>query len=597
MTRPSACFMLSICLVAILYPLATPAAQSQILGGPMIDACIYGSRELYPGQIVTLQLLVQNSGYIQAVAGYDTPDAWLQYSGGASYSAVVNGASSKTLYDSSEYQIASAGLTAGAGSLQTGLGSIGGSASASHTSLSQSTSSSSYQFSQIGAFGNLQINSAPGVEAGVTTALGITCDLSPGDAPIEIVSDNRMVLGSLPAGAVTAPVPYLVRVSRDAQPGHYKLPLLITYKRLAEDYDYTSFFGQMYGYSNYVEESCIIYLDIVIMGIFDLIVTDITAVDMVPGTNGIVSVRVTHVGTLPVEHAIVYLTSPTIGPCQDSFYYPVNYQLANYQTTAAQQPVAVDQNMLVPVQNSQYLGHMEPGEDRVVKFKLSVADDAEDSDFPVSAVVSYEDPWGTEKSSNVETFGAHVEKQMRFTVDDEPVKIKCGRSTISTLTLTNNGTIDARDAIVRMNALDPFTVSYDTMYLGDVRPGENTTTQFGIKVKPDAVPGTYYVTLEVKYYDSQDDPHVTKIIRKAITVDPPPTLWETILENWLLVLGLIILLIAGLLYAGYRWMKKRQSPDAGVDADASTGVDAAASTGVDADTDAEVSVADGDNIK
>ncbi len=89
-----------------------------------------------------------------------------------------------------------------------------------------------------------------------------------------------------------------------------------------------------------------------------------------------------------------------------------------------------------------------------------------------------------------------------------------------------------------MNALDPFTVSYDTMYLGDVAPGENVTTRYGIKVKPDAVPGEYYVTLEVKYYDSEDDPHVTKIIRKAIVVLPPPTLIETLMENWPLVLGL-----------------------------------------------------------
>ncbi|CAJ35873.1 COG1361 S-layer family protein [Methanocella arvoryzae] len=552
--------MLSICLISLLCPLAAPSAEAQIIGGPMIDACIYGSKELYPGQIVTLQLLVQNSGFITAIAGYDTPDAWLQSTGGASYSAIVNGASSKTLYDSSEYKIAAAGLNGAVGSTGTGIGSLSGSASSTSTSLSQSTSTSSYQFSQIGAFGNLQINSAPGVAAGVTTALGITCELLPGDLPIEIMSDNRMVLGSLPAGTTTAPIPYLVRVSRDAQPGHYKLPLLITYKRLAEDYQYTSFFGQMYGYSNYVEESCLIYLDIVIMGIYDLVVTDITAIDMVPGTNGIVSVRVTNTGLTAVDHAIVYLTTPTIGPCQSSFYYPVNYELATYQTTPLQQPIQLDQNMLVPVQNSQYLGHMEPGEERVVKFKLSVADDAEDGDFPISAVVSYQDKWGTEKSSNVETFGIHVEPRMRFTVDGEPIKIKCGRSIIAHLTLVNNGTMIARDSIVRMNALDPFTVSYDTMYLGDVEPGENVSTQFGIKVKPDAVPGTYYVTLEVKYYDSQDEPHVTKIIRKAITVDPPPTLWETILENWLLVTGLIILLIAGILYAVYRWLKKKKGP-------------------------------------
>jgi hypothetical protein len=135
---------------------------------------------------------------------------------------------------------------------------------------------------------------------------------------------------------------------------------------------------------------------------------------------------------------------------------------------------------------------------------------------------------------------------------------------VANLTLTNNGTELARDAIVRMNALDPFTVSYDTMYLGDVEPEENETTRFGIKVKPDAVPGEYYVTLEVKYYDAQDDPHVTRIIRKAIVVLPPPTLLDTMVENWPLALGLVLLALLGIAYMGYKWLaKRRKTPEAG----------------------------------
>jgi hypothetical protein len=151
---------------------------------------------------------------------------------------------------------------------------------------------------------------------------------------------------------------------------------------------------------------------------------------------------------------------------------------------------------------------------------------------------------------------------MRFKIDPGPVEIKCGRSCVANMTLTNSGSLTARDAIVRMNALDPFTVSYDTMYLGDMAPGENVSTRYGIKVKPDAVPGDYYVTLEVKYYDSQDNPHVTKIIRKAITVLPPPSIWDLLLENWPLVIGLALLVAMGLAYMGFKWMKRRKRPPA-----------------------------------
>jgi hypothetical protein len=146
---------------------------------------------------------------------------------------------------------------------------------------------------------------------------------------------------------------------------------------------------------------------------------------------------------------------------------------------------------------------------------------------------------------------------MRFAAEETPLIIKCGRSCEALLNLTNAGPETANDAVVRVNALDPFVVSYDTAYLGDVEPGESVNTTFGIRVKPDAVPTTYYVTMEVKYYDDKDDSHVTKIIRKAIVVTPPPTLWDNILENWPLAAGAGAVALLGLLYAGRNLLKRR----------------------------------------
>jgi hypothetical protein len=68
------------------------------------------------------------------------------------------------------------------------------------------------------------------------------------------------------------------------------------------------------------------------------------------------------------------------------------------------------------------------------------------------------------------------------------------------------------------------------------------------------------VTLEVKYYDDQDDPHVTRIIRKAIVVFPPPTLLDTVAENWPLALGFVLLFLLGISYMGYKWLAKRRKP-------------------------------------
>ncbi|OPY28473.1 MAG: NPCBM-associated, NEW3 domain of alpha-galactosidase [Methanocella sp. PtaU1.Bin125] len=570
-------------MVALYLAVSAPAASALLYGGPIIEACVYGNNEFFPGQTAPLQVLVQNSGYLNTLYGYTTPDALLQqaaqsFSAGGNYSAV------STQAESSQYAVTA------------GLNGLAGMAQATGASYSQSMSSSYYNYYQTGALGDLEVNTRPDVPIAATTALGLTCRLTTTDCPIEIMSSECVLVGSLPAGAVGGgpsslglvygglyqPMTYWVRIAPDAKPGHYKLPLIMTYKRLADDYYYASVFGPVMAYSNYVEEVAIAYLDVVIMERFDLVLSETVCTNMVPGTDGIIWMKVTNLGTLPVDEAVAFLMTPMLGAPQDEVNFPLYYQLLSAQAYNAEQPRYVEQNMLVPVQNSQYLGSMRPGESRTVTFKVSVSEYAEPSDIPLSAVVSYHDPWDQQKSSNIETFGVRVEPEMRFTVNPEPIEIKCGRSCVSNLTLANNGTMPARDAIVRMNALDPFTVSYDTMYLGDVAPGENVTTRFGIKVKPDAVPGEYYVTLEVKYYDSEDDPHVTKIIRKAIVVQPPPTLWEILLENWPIVLGLIALIVLGLLYFGYKRLKQnRKRPEI---APGLTGQEGNLITGGDGDT-------------
>ncbi len=225
-----------------------------------------------------------------------------------------------------------------------------------------------------------------------------------------------------------------------------------------------------------------------------------------------------------------------------------------------EQPQPVPQTMVVPLQNAQFLGHMEPGESRTVKFTVSISPDAEEGDFPLSAVVSYNDPWDQQKSSNVETFGVRVEKEMQvrhrprargdqvrplLRRQPDPDQQRLGAGPRRHRAHERPGPVhrQLRHHVPRRRGAG----------------GERDDT-FGIKVKPDAVPGEYYVTLEVKYYDAQDDPHVTKIIRKAIVVFPPPTLLDTVVENWPLALGFALLVLLGIAYMGYKWLAKRRKP-------------------------------------
>jgi hypothetical protein len=387
----------------------------------------------------------------------------------------------------------------------------------------------------------------------------MSCWLSTGSAPVELVSDPHFVVGSLAAGCVFT-MTYIARVSYDAQPGVYALPLTITYKRLADNLELTSAWGPTLTYNNYVEETQTVVVYVVVKQMFNLVVCDVGTDNMVPGGDGIVSVKVCNLGNIEADDAVVYLVPSGIAAPQDYDTSSSDGGIETYDDNLLQAVSKSVQSMVVPEQSSQFLGRMGPGDEKVVDFKVSISPDAEEGDYPVSAIVSYSDQYDVQKSSNLDTFGVHVEPEMKFATDDSPVNIKSGTTMDVKLNLTNTGPLMAKDAIVRMNALDPFVVSYDTLYLGDMAPNQTANTTFGIKVKPDAVPSTYYVTLEVKYYDGNDDPHVTKIIRKAITVLPPPTLLDTLMDNWPLLLGLLAILLIGLIYAGSGYLKRGKKP-------------------------------------
>lgn len=572
-------------LLALLVLAAAPGVRAQVTGGPIIDASVMDNKEFYPGQTAPILVVVQNEGYLQSLAGFQTRESLLSQnnfavSAGEQFSASSTSTRARDDKASASYTNQSGGYVVNG--VSSGDASLAGVNDASITGSATRSRNDNYQVS---TDGGVEINTQTDVPLEATTALGLVCQLMPGDAPVAVVSGDRGLVGALSPGEVGGgpstfsafslglyqPIQYWIRINPDAKPGTYHLNLICTYKQLINEYSYASVSGQVLRSKNYVERTEIRPLDIVIMPRFDLLLSNIVCTDMVPDTNGIINMTVTNLGNLSVDNAVVFLMTPTLGPSQEDVNYPLQYQLLSYQAYTTEQPKEVPQNMLVPVQNSQYLGRMDPGESRGVTFKVSVSDDAESSYIPLSAVVSYTDPWEEQKSSNVKTFGVRVEPRMQFAVDAAPVDIKCGRSCVANLTLTNNGSVTARDAIVRMNALDPFTVSYDTMYLGDMKPGETRNTTFGIKVKPDAVPGTYYVTLEIKYYDSKDDPHVTKVIRKAVVIDPPPTWWDTLLENWPLVAGLAIMLAIGLAYAGYKWLKRRKTGKEQQDTTAGTG--------------------------
>ena len=511
-----------------------PNTVGSIVGGPILDASIFGNQQLYPGQTTTLQVVIQNSGVIESMIGYETPSPYpvttsvsIPIHTDTGQSGDDNNSSAANQSDNSS----AASDPASSGSDLSALASLLGSGSVTTTTETPVL------------INDYELNTESGVDIAATTALGVTAQLSTAGAPLELVSTGYVVGGSLPAGSASPPFTFIVKVDRNAAAGVYSLPISVTYKYLAGASSLKSAFGGILSYNNYVEGHVTLYVNVVIEPAFDLVVSVAGTDNLVPGSDGTVTLQVCNVGDIYAGECVVYLMPSIPGPPQDG----------TSLTSAAAGP-----SLVQPIQSSQFLGAIGPGDQRLLTFQVAVSPDALAGDYPMSAVVSYTDAWGQQKSSNTDVFGVPVQPEMMFSVDDSPLVLKDGQSGRALLNFTNNGSETAYDAVAMMNALDPFVVSYDTVYLGDVKPGESVNATFGISVNPDATPSTYYVTLEVKYYDDNDDPHVTKTISKAITVAPPPTILDTAEQNWRLAAGAGLAALAGLAFVarGYLAGKK-----------------------------------------
>jgi hypothetical protein len=77
---------------------------------------------------------------------------------------------------------------------------------------------------------------AGATQAGVSqfygSAVSLTATLLKGNAPITVKAE-KMLLGTLPAGAATPAIPFAIEVDENAQPGVYQVQLLLTYRTLA----------------------------------------------------------------------------------------------------------------------------------------------------------------------------------------------------------------------------------------------------------------------------------------------------------------------------------------------------------------------------
>jgi hypothetical protein len=326
-----------------------------------------------------------------------------------------------------------------------------------------------------------------------TTAVGVTATLTSGSSSIEVVSGAASI-GTLSRGiSTTQPITFQLYIHKDAQPGTYKLDLKLEYQYLS-DVDWLNP-GEAspqfdFHWGSRVQQE---QISIKVVGTyFSAVVTQTEGVRA--GATGIITVDIQNGGA--------------------SEAYGVTAEI-------------VLGTSISPIGPASFLGDVTGNSSVTTQFKVSVSKEAIAKNSSVGILVKYKDDRDVPRQSLL-TIGIMVEGELNFEVQTVRVngKFTPGSERIITIPIVNAGDYEAKDAVARINIVNPFaaapfSTTDDTAYIGTLQPGESGLAKFRISVDTDAVPKPYILEVEVQYWDSLGNSYTSDTMRATVTVQQP----------------------------------------------------------------------------
>jgi hypothetical protein len=347
-----------------------------------------------------------------------------------------------------------------------------------------------------------------------TTAKGVTVALSPGDAPVIVRGDPQSAGDIKSQGIAIVAIP--TKITADATSGEYQLPLTISYTFLASSYQAGTDTIEFH----YQPVSETFSITIKIKPQITIEVVEAVPENLNVGGEGYLNLKIRNIGFEDGRKASVKIIRNGASP-------------------------------IIPSDNSVFIGDF-PREGTVTtRFKISVSGDAEAQTYPVDIVVTYENRDGDIVTSAAETIGVPVDGKITFIPGT--VQVVQGSEGVIQVTYTNTGSSIAYKAQARLSAVDPFTSTDDTAYLGDLKPGETATARYQIRVGDNAAAKEYNLNTEVRYRDAQDISQVSDTVNIPVKVLQKPA------SNGLLLIlaaaGILVLIGCG---AGYYLLAGRK---------------------------------------
>ena len=347
------------------------------------------------------------------------------------------------------------------------------------------------------------------------TAKLVTVALKSNDAPFTVKTDPQFLSDIM--GGAALPATFNVKVADSAAPGTYTLPLEVTYTYLQDAEDY----GDLLRY-NYQKKTETLPLTVLVTPGLRVEVLNVQTRSLNVGTEGYVSMTLKNIGHDAADKAVAKVARNGASP-------------------------------LIPTDSNAYIGTFAPGETVDVKFKVAVADSAEPQSYPLDVVVAYEDYEGKSTASRPVTIGLPVGGKIDFDVASPTVTLHPGGKSILEVVYRNAGAAKVYSAQARISAVDPFTSSDDTAYLGDLAPGETATARFEVSIDADATLKNYGIDSEIRYRDDLDNSKISDTMKVQVVLEKK----EGTLFTNPVFLAVIAVAIIGAGYYIFAYRKKK----------------------------------------
>lgn len=313
------------------------------------------------------------------------------------------------------------------------------------------------------------------------TAKLTTVSLGKGGAPLVIKSDPQMV-GDIVGGA-SIPVPFIARVSDDAPPGEYLLPLELSYTYLANA-EQVGGDSLIYHYRQINET---FQLPVKIKPLVSLEVLDVVPEYLNVGNDGYLNLTLKNKGFEDGKNAVIKIVRDSSSP-------------------------------VVPVDSSVYIGDFPPNSTVTTRYKVTVTEDAGAKTYPVNMIVVYENRDGDTVTSDPVTVGVPVGGKVDLAIVSDPIMVYPGTSGVFDVVYENTGAATIYSAQARISTLDPFTSTDDVSFLGDLKPGDKATAHFQLSVDKAATQKEYGLDSEIRYRDALDATHISDTMKVKINV-------------------------------------------------------------------------------